>query len=131
MLDFRRGSGWFPLSVLVLLAVCAFLQVSSIRQESQTWDEAIEIASGYRYLKTGEYHFLLEHPPLGRMVVALPLLLMNPELPVEDPAWGRWRHVRYGAAFLYRNRVTADAMLLAARGNTIAVTLALGLALAM
>jgi multisubunit Na+/H+ antiporter MnhF subunit len=129
--NLRNGGRWFPLAVLVLLTVCAFLQVGSIRQESQTWDEAIEIASGYRYLKTGEYRFFLEHPPLGRIAVALPLLLMNPELPVDDPAQGDMPNVQYGADFLYRNRVSADALLLAARSVTIAVTLALGLALAM
>ncbi len=125
------ANGGFFWAALALLSVCAFLQVTSIRQESQTWDEAIEMASGYRYLKTGEYRFFLEHPPLGRIVVALPLLLFNPELPVEDPQGGGETHVRYGAAFLYRNRVPADTLLLAARGVTIAVTLALGLALAL
>lgn len=129
----RSGSGDrpFALAVLVLLGLCAFLQISSIRGESQTWDEAIEISGGYRYLKTGENRFFLEHPPFGRIWVALPLLAMNPSLPVEDPAWGNWAHVEYGAAFLYRNRVPADTMLFAARSMMIAATLVLGLVLAL
>ncbi|MBL0156364.1 MAG: phospholipid carrier-dependent glycosyltransferase [Bryobacterales bacterium] len=117
----------FVLCATALLAVCAALQVGSIRQESQTWDEAVEIAGGYRYLKTGENRFFLEHPPLGRILVALPLLLLDPALPASE-AQG---HIAYGADFLYRNRVPADTMLSAARSVTIAVTLALGLALAM
>ena len=125
----KRGSRRFTAGVAALLAACAALQVFSIRQESQTWDEAIELASGYRYLKTGEYRFFIEHPPLG--LVALPLLFLNPALPAESPAWGAETHVHYGATFLHRNRVSADILLFAGRMATILATLALGLALAL
>jgi len=122
---------WFWPLVAGLLAAMGFLQISSIRQESQTWDEAVELAGGYRYLKTGEYRFFIEHPPLGKILVALPLLLLDPVLPADDPVPGDFRHVQYGSAFLYRNKVPAETMLFAARLVTISVTLSLGLVLAL
>jgi len=125
------GSRWFWPLVAGLLAAMGFLQISSIRQESQTWDEAVELAGGYRYLKTGEYRFFIEHPPLGKILVALPLLLLDPVLPADDPAPGDFRHVQYGSRFLYRNKVPAESMLFAARLVTISVTLSLGLVLAL
>ena len=127
-----RGGAWrFGLVAAALLGVLAYVQVSSIRQESQTWDEAIELAGGYRYLKTGEYRLQIEHPPLGKILVALPLLLLDPSLPSENPSWGAEREAKYGAAFLYRNRVPADTLLFAGRLVSILVTLSLGLVLAL
>jgi len=50
------------------------------RQLSQTSDEATHLYSGYRYLKCGDLTVSPEHPPLAKMVAALPLLLMNPQV---------------------------------------------------
>jgi 4-amino-4-deoxy-L-arabinose transferase-like glycosyltransferase len=124
----NRGGIGFWAAAGVLLAAMGWLLAASVRNESQTWDEAIEIAGGYRYLKTGEYRYFTEHPPLGKVLSALPLLWLDPALPDEG---GRtMTDAEYGAAFLYRNRVPADTMLFAARAMTIGVTLCLGLALA-
>ena len=79
----RSGIG-FRAATGVLLAAMAWLLVASVRNESQTWDEGIEIAGGYRYLKTGEYCHFNENPPLARILAALPLLWLNPALPDES-----------------------------------------------
>ena len=52
----------------------------SVREESQTWDEGIEIASGYSYLKTGDYRIAPEHPPFARIIAALPICERSPLL---------------------------------------------------
>jgi 4-amino-4-deoxy-L-arabinose transferase-like glycosyltransferase len=109
----------------------ATAQVSSILQETQTWDEGIYLAAGYSYLKTGDFRFDSEHPPLGKLINALPLLLLNPSLPGDSPGWGVGEQVPYGIRFLYQNRVPADRMLFLARSMTILLTLALGLGLAI
>ena len=44
---------------------------------SQTSDEATHLYAGYRYLKCGALDFSREHPPLARIVAAVPLLPMN------------------------------------------------------
>jgi len=114
----------------MLLTVLAVVQVLSIRRESQTWDEAFEIASGYRYLFTGDYRISLEQPPLGRILSALPLLFLHLRAPVDQPSWHEPKEVEFGREFLYHNRVAAGVILFWARVPTIAVTLCLGLALA-
>jgi len=122
---------WFWLVVSGLLATLGAEQVLSIRQESQTWDEAFEIASGYSYLKTGEYRLSLEQPPLARVVAALPLLILDPSLPLDDESWKKSDERAFGLKFLYQNRVPAGTILFWARLSTIVTTLCLGLALTL
>jgi hypothetical protein len=107
------------------------VQFASAIQESQTWDEGFHLAAGYVYLKTGDFNLNREHPPLSKLLCALPLLALNPTLPVDDPAWKRGDLLQIADLFLYENRVGADRMLLAARSVTIAATLLLGLAMAL
>jgi hypothetical protein len=115
----------------VLLCVLGWVQVSSIRKETQTWDEGIHLSAGYSYLKTGDYRLNREHPPLFKILAALPLLPFDPILPVGDPAWATSDQVGFGDKFLYRNRVPADVLLYRGRLVTIGYTFALGLALAL
>jgi 4-amino-4-deoxy-L-arabinose transferase-like glycosyltransferase len=106
------------------------VQVGSIRQETQTWDEGFDLAAGYSYWKTGDFRINREHPPLGKFINALPLLVLNPDLPLDDPSWEKADNLNFGIRFLYQNRVPADKMLFWARLMTILLTLALGAALA-
>ena len=111
---------------LAIVLVMAAVQILSIRQECQTWDEGFEIASGYGYLRTGEYRISPEQPPLARVLAALPLLALNP-LPPDIPRDWENHDREIGIAFLYRNRVPADSIVFAARLPTILTTCALGL----
>ena len=61
-------------AVAAILAIVGVLEVRSARGETQTWDEGIHISAGYSYLKLGDYSWNVEHPPLVKMVSALPLL---------------------------------------------------------
>jgi 4-amino-4-deoxy-L-arabinose transferase-like glycosyltransferase len=119
----QRWAGWYAVA---LLAAFAAVAVSSVLQESQIWDEAIYISSGYSYLKTGDYRLNREHPPLAKLLDALPLLALDPKLPLSDRSWTAADEVAFGRLFLYGNRVSADAMLLAARSVTIVLAIALG-----
>jgi hypothetical protein len=65
----------------LLLAMAANL-ISVIANKSITIDETSAIPSGYYYLTEGAFNINSEHPPLPKMLAALPLLL----LPVEKPA---------------------------------------------
>jgi hypothetical protein len=121
---------FWPAVALLLCTLCV-VQVATIRQETQTWDEGFELASGYCYLKSGEYRISLEHPPLARVFAALPLLILNPSIPFDHPSWQQHNDVEFGQEFLYKNRVPADTMLFAARAMMIALTLCLGLAIAL
>lgn len=61
---------------LVLLAQVLF----SVQQMSQHADEATHLYAGYRALKCADYTFGREHPPLAKMLVAIPLLWSGPPL---------------------------------------------------
>lgn len=116
----------FWLAAALLLAGMAALQVASLRDEAQTWDEATHLAAGHSYWVTGDFRLNAEHPPLGKLLCALPVLAW-PAL-LDHPAWLRRDQIEYGRAFLYgpeRER-PADAILFRARCVTIALTICLG-----
>jgi hypothetical protein len=120
----------WPAAVTALLLLMAVVEWGACRLESQTYDEAVGMAAGYGYFLNGDYHVDPEHPPLSKLLAALPLLVMRPDLPRELPEWGE-DHRLLGAVFLFRNRLPADTILLAGRAMMLAITLALGLALAL
>jgi 4-amino-4-deoxy-L-arabinose transferase-like glycosyltransferase len=60
---------WLALA-LVILAAC-FLAAGSWRVYSNTWDEPEHLAAGVQLLDRGLYQYDTEHPPLGRVFLAL------------------------------------------------------------
>jgi dolichyl-phosphate-mannose--protein O-mannosyl transferase len=52
-----------------------------VRGESISWDEGDHLFAGYMSLKHGDLGLNPEHPPLVKMVAALPLLGMNLRVP--------------------------------------------------
>ena len=78
LLEKRPWTEWLIPSAfcLILLAQMLF----SVQQMSQQGDEAIHLYAGYRALKCGDYVFGREHPPLAKMLAAIPLLVSNPPI---------------------------------------------------
>jgi hypothetical protein len=110
-------------AVACVAAVVGVLEVRSALGETQTWDEGIHISAGYTYLTRGDYSWNMEHPPLVKLVSTLPLTWLHLDVP-EPVADGKRRdQVQYGIEFLYRNRVHADTILIAARSANILLTL--------
>jgi hypothetical protein len=117
-------------AVTAILAIVGALEVRSARGETQTWDEGIHIVSGYSYLKLGDYSWNVEHPPLVKIVSALPLALMGLTAEPNGTDGKPKDQVRYGIDFLYKNRHDADSILLAARSANILLTLLFACAVA-
>jgi 4-amino-4-deoxy-L-arabinose transferase-like glycosyltransferase len=107
------------------------LQITSARKEAQTWDEAVYISAGYSYWKTGDFRLNPEHPPLAKLLAAVPLLFGSLDLPLEDPAWKNSDEYAFGARFLYDNRLPADTILFLSRCTTIFLTLLFGLTISL
>ena len=106
----------------LLLAVWAAFALA------QTYDEAVHLASGYAYWKTGEYRVNADtNTPLARLIAALPLLRLDPDPRLDDPAYTDSNYFVYGDHFLNRNRVSAEKMLHAGR---LALILILGTVMA-
>ncbi len=64
---------WVWVAVTALLVVQAVLVVSVVRRESLTFDEGNHMFSGYMMMHTGDYGLNPEHPPLVKLLAALPL----------------------------------------------------------
>lgn len=98
-------------AVIGLVAVMEAAMLLSVRQESQTSDEAYSLFAGYRHLTAGDFSVCPAYPPLCKDVSALPLLFLNPRVPPMTDAEAS--DFRSGRIFLYGNQ--ADRVLFAAR----------------
>src|SRR6516162_4787129 len=70
---------WFWGLIATVALVTGFLKASSALGETQTWDEGIHISAGFAYLTRGDYRWNPEHPPLAKLMGALPLTLLGLE----------------------------------------------------
>src|ERR1017187_5215873 len=96
----RWASFWWLASAA--LAVMATLQFTTARRESQTWDEGRQLLSGYTYLTTGHFTVAREHPPLLKLLWAIPVWFLHPDPPTAGDAWTP------AGAFLYSIPARAD-----------------------
>jgi 4-amino-4-deoxy-L-arabinose transferase-like glycosyltransferase len=80
----RRKWSWVRIAAVVfLLLVLESQLLYSVKHESLTFDEGDHIFAGYMSLKHRDFGLNPEHPPLVKMLAAVPLLRMNlnePEL---------------------------------------------------
>jgi len=104
--------------VAIVLGTVGALEVWSALGETQTWDEGIHLVAGFTYLTQGDYSWNQEHPPLAKIMSALPLTRMHLEAHRTAPDGKLRDEVQYGIDFLYRNRASGDAILIAGRGAT-------------
>ncbi len=74
---------WGVLAVLVVV-MCGQMWVS-VRRLSITSDEADHLHAGYRYLQCRDFGWNPEHPPLVKMIAAVPLLAMQVNDPIRSP----------------------------------------------
>jgi hypothetical protein len=118
---FHRAIFWLLLAGIVVAA--GTIEVRTALGETQTWDEGIHIWSGYAYLTQGDYSWNTEHPPLVKLVSALPLLRLGLISPPNTGKPGTGNQVEFGRQFLYKNSRHADTILIAARSANILLTL--------
>ncbi|MGC9969490.1 MAG: glycosyltransferase family 39 protein [Bryobacteraceae bacterium] len=121
----------FPIAVAALLAAMGVVLVVTAAGETQTWDEGIHLSAGYSYLKTGDFKMNREHPPLFKLLAAVPLLLLKPDLPLDREAWKNGWQIEFSRDFMDLNRVSPDQILRYGRIPTMLLTLLLGVAIAV
>jgi hypothetical protein len=126
----QRSSLVYPAAICAVLALTALLLVSSSLQDSQTHDEAVHLVSGYSYWKTGDFRLSPEHPPLSKLIAALPLLWLQPNFTPLPEQWDRADPWPIGKSFLYANHISADTILMAGRAPVMLLSLVLGASLA-
>jgi len=108
----------------LLLILCVELALTA-RRESQTWDEGCHIFAGYNYWKSANFGDNPEHPPLVKLLVALPLLPMTLKAPPHPGVFSKEEDFLTSVQFVYSN--DADAILCRARMAAALLTLFLGL----
>jgi 4-amino-4-deoxy-L-arabinose transferase-like glycosyltransferase len=72
---------FFLLGAACLLAILTAELLLSLRQMSLTLDESAHLYAGYQHWRARDFGVNPEHPPLVKMVAALPLLGMNLKQP--------------------------------------------------
>jgi hypothetical protein len=89
------------LAVGVALAAYLALAVAAARTHSATFDETMYLPAGYGALHAGDYRLNTVHPPLAKMIGALPLLAMPVRFDPADPAWLEPHAWKFGHRFLH------------------------------
>ena len=122
-MESSRKNIWVAGGVLSLLIVLLLQLALSVRQNSITWDEDDHIYAGYMSWKRGDFGLNPEHPPLVKMLAAVPLLNLPLNMPV--PQNRNFKHEPFlgGKDFLFKN--DADKMLFRARMAAALLTLLL------
>jgi hypothetical protein len=116
---------WTAIAVAVLLLVIFLQLMLSVHGESLSWDEGDHIFSGYMSLKHADFGLNPEHPPLVKMVAALPLLAVHLQVPELQNRNFKIEAFLDGKDFIARN----DPQKLVFRARMAASTFALLLAL--
>ena len=78
---------WEYAAVFLLLALMAVLAIASSRQQSPTYDEVVHVPSGLSYLQKQDARLNIEHPPLLKIIAALPLLFSDARANYNDRSW--------------------------------------------
>jgi 4-amino-4-deoxy-L-arabinose transferase-like glycosyltransferase len=117
------------LAAAALLAIMAANLLSVAARKSITIDEASAIPAGYYHLTAAAFQINSEHPPLPKMLSAIPLLFMDTKAPPIATGEGEYfarRSVDTAPRFWQANREWFRSIFFWARVPMIALTLALG-----
>jgi len=127
-MNHQLSSTFLPKALLGLILVVALaIMVGVAVQESAIMDELAHIPAGYSYVKFFDYRLNPEHPPLVKIISALPLTFMDLKFPLDQPAWrddvnGQWA---VGSQFLYEEGNDAEKIIHWARIGPMLLTLLL------
>jgi len=116
--------------ILAIILVSSFaLMLNASQQESAIMDELAHVPAGYGYVHELDARLNPEHPPLIKIVSALPLLFQDLAFPTDSPAWndevnGQWVA---GTQFFYESGNDADRLIQWARLGPIVLTVLLSL----
>lgn len=72
---------------VLLLLLMGILAGGSARRESITLDEVAHIGAGVSYLQKFDMRMNLEHPPLAKILAAIPLVVGGVHADYSNPSW--------------------------------------------
>src|SRR3989442_4233893 len=91
------------IAAIALIGIFCLQALLAIRRLSATSDEPIHLAAGYSYLQTRDFRMNPEHPPLAKLLAALPLLAIHPRFDTSQQNWKDAVQVPFAFEFLYGN----------------------------
>src|ERR1700686_13486 len=95
---------WVKIAVVMfLLLILEFQLLYSVKQESLTFDEGDHIFAGYMSLKHHDFGLNPEHPPLVKMIAAVPLLRMNLHEPQLQNRYFKTESYLSGRDLIFQN----------------------------
>jgi hypothetical protein len=116
-----------------LLAIMFFLAGGAALRESAATDEVAHVGAGLSYLQRFDMRFNEEHPPLAKVLAAIPLVLRGTHADYSGTAWQVSNDFfpAYGAQWLYGDAVLGrwndwKSTLMWARFPMLVLTLLLG-----
>jgi hypothetical protein len=121
--------------VAVVAAALGFFAVNAIvvaRSDTPTPDEFVYVPEGLYHLQTGDLTFDSTNPPLLKVLMALPLTMMDVKLDLDPrhrdnrTGWGAWI---FGTSFMNLNRERYTDAYFAARLVIVALGVVLGVLL--
>ena len=86
MREFPRAA-LVPAGLVLLLALMALLAGGAARRESVTIDEVAHIGAGVSYLQKLDMRMNEEHPPLAKVLAALPLVVRGVHADYSSVSW--------------------------------------------
>ena len=120
-----------PLTVFILLIIFAATVFMSVNTKSPICDEAAHhIAAGYSYIKTHDFR-ITPSPPLIRLLIGLPVVFLNPKLPLDHISWKNADSSGFNYQFLFVYNHNADQIVLFSRLLMIVIAVMLGLLIFM
>jgi hypothetical protein len=82
-----RSSSIVLAGVVLLLALMALLADGSVRRESVTFDEMAHIGAGVSYVQKLDMRMNEEHPPLAKVLAAVPLAVRGVQADYSHLSW--------------------------------------------
>lgn len=124
-----RARGAVALCAVSLCVMCVNM-LTVVARKSITNDEIVMIPSSYYYLAAGNSDLVREHPPLSKLLAALPLLFIQPnEVPprrADAPRLSTEEQEAWQARFWEDNRDAFETISFWARVPAAALTVSLG-----
>jgi predicted membrane-bound dolichyl-phosphate-mannose-protein mannosyltransferase len=120
---------WAEISCFVLLLLMIANMLGQISRKSITNDEIVHIPAGYYHLVAGNFQLNNEHPPLVKMLAALPLMLIQPVEPPLEPHSSEIasaRTLNASEKFWRANAASAEAIMFWTRVPMIVLAASLG-----
>ena len=112
---------WVIATAFLLLVLMEVQLIFSVRWQSVTWDEGDHLYAGYMSLVEHDYSINPEHPPMAKMIAAIPLLFLDLKIPPRRHGYFKDDAYISGREFLFGNdpqnggKYSADTLLFRAR----------------